>query len=392
MQTTAIKLLLALACLLSATADVSISDVTIGASRVNLLDEEKKTKYIVAVDKDGDAAEPEASPDHRTVIMADKYGRKHSCSVPPAEGASNSKSADAQAAIIDKRTPTELLEKLGDHCLSREDDWWTYEICFRASVRQFHNEPDAEGVVRLASEYILGTYNDSASHLDTVKVDVGVGDLKEKYVSQVYDNGEACDITGQLRQTEVRFVCSAAGEEKIRSIQETTTCKYVAVLETHRLCGLPGFRTEVQPATHILCRILPGQPPAPSEQETELAGDGAVAGLAADGESSSLGQGTLGADGGAQQDANRHPDSAQRSGDQSSEFDVSQVDSDSADSTEEYLDEDDSNEGDILEANVVDEEAEAAEEADVQDAGSEAAIEAAEAAHQGAFRIAHDEL
>lgn len=128
------------------------------------------------------------------------------------------------------------------------------------------------------------------------------------------------------------------------------------------------------------------------EQETELAGDGAVAGLAADGESSSLGQGTLGADGGAQQDANRHPDSAQRSGDQSSEFDVSQVDSDSADSTEEYLDEDDSNEGDILEANVVDEEAEAAEEADVQDAGSEAAIEAAEAAHQGAFRIAHDEL
>lgn len=80
MQTTAIKLLLALACLLSATADVSISDVTIGmrvsiprlpscivmtelaasvhlsgagASRVNLLDEEKKTKYIVAVDKDG---------------------------------------------------------------------------------------------------------------------------------------------------------------------------------------------------------------------------------------------------------------------------------------------------------------------------------------------------
>lgn len=37
-------------------------------------------------------------------------------------------------------------------------------------MRQFHNEPDAEGVVRLASEYILGTYNDSASHLDTVKV------------------------------------------------------------------------------------------------------------------------------------------------------------------------------------------------------------------------------
>lgn len=70
---------------------------------------------------------------------------------------------------------------------------------------------------------------------DVTQVDVGVGDLKEKYVSQVYDNGEACDITGQLRQTEVgvpqhhcTFVLPAVQEVDLLSSEafQKTSCYY----------------------------------------------------------------------------------------------------------------------------------------------------------------------
>lgn len=38
-------------------------------------------------------------------------------------------------------------------CYSKEEDWWTYEVCVRRSVRQFHL-----GSGRITSEFHLGDY------------------------------------------------------------------------------------------------------------------------------------------------------------------------------------------------------------------------------------------
>ena len=45
--------------------------------------------------------------------------------------------AAAQVADGDKR-PSELLEALDGVCFYRVEDWWTYELCYKKAVRQFH--------------------------------------------------------------------------------------------------------------------------------------------------------------------------------------------------------------------------------------------------------------
>lgn len=60
--------------------------------------------------------------------------------------------------------PSELLQSLEGQCLSRQEDWWTYELCFGDFVRQMHLE-----LGHLASEYLLGSYSaeDSAVRYST---------------------------------------------------------------------------------------------------------------------------------------------------------------------------------------------------------------------------------
>ncbi len=41
-----------------------------------------------------------------------------------------------------QKSPSELLSALDTLCLYRIDDWWTYELCYKRHVRQFHKEID----------------------------------------------------------------------------------------------------------------------------------------------------------------------------------------------------------------------------------------------------------
>ena len=45
--------------------------------------------------------------------------------------------ASSQVAGGDRR-PSELLEALDGLCFYRVEDWWTYELCYKKAVRQFH--------------------------------------------------------------------------------------------------------------------------------------------------------------------------------------------------------------------------------------------------------------
>ena len=83
-------------------------------------------------------------------------------------------------------------------------------------------------------------------------------------VAQVYAGGEACDITGQHRETEVQFVCSEEGKEGIKSIREHATCRYTLVFATSRLCKHPGFQIPKQPVQTIVCSLPGGSQQAES--------------------------------------------------------------------------------------------------------------------------------
>ena len=47
----------------------------------------------------------------------------------------------ASGTAADK-TPSELLSMLDSLCFYRIEEWWTYELCYKKHVRQFHKDHD----------------------------------------------------------------------------------------------------------------------------------------------------------------------------------------------------------------------------------------------------------
>eukprot|EP00884_Botryococcus_braunii_P001004 jgi/Botrbrau1/10904/Bobra.0025s0077.1 len=183
----------------------------------------------------------------RTVIMTDKDGRQFKCTIPSAPSSDWDGEGSGLQGGRGGKQPGELLKVLEGQCFYRVEDWWTYELCINKHVRQFHKEQD-----RLMSEYKLGLYNDEKSDLNKIRTDRSP--LSEPhYVSQMYDNGEVCDLTDIPRSTEVRYVCSEEGD-RLSAIREPSTCHYVITLSTPRLCPHPAFRRAEPPQISILCR------------------------------------------------------------------------------------------------------------------------------------------
>ena len=50
-------------------------------------------------------------------------------------------------------------------CFYRVEDWWTYELCYKLHVRQFHKENNV-----IVNQYSLGTYDEDKSKPDEVQV------------------------------------------------------------------------------------------------------------------------------------------------------------------------------------------------------------------------------
>jgi protein OS-9 len=194
--------------------------------------------------------------------------------------------------------------------------WWTFELCVRKHVRQFHQEKDV-----VVSEYVLGRFDEGA----TAQLHAQAGQpyseeatptgaatrcarapacarlrplragcsrahaAPRSFHAHVFANGTACDLTAEPRSTEVRFVCApeagaavaagAAAAHFIESVKEPVTCHYVLTLATPLLCAHAAFRVEEAPVAHIRCRAT--APPAAQDGAREGGEQHARAGGAA---------------------------------------------------------------------------------------------------------------
>ena len=71
------------------------------------------------------------------------------------------------AAAPTARPPSPALRRRAaaeDWCAYRVEDWWTYEVCYRKHVRQYHKEQG-----KVVSEYLLGAYSEADSDVDRVQ-------------------------------------------------------------------------------------------------------------------------------------------------------------------------------------------------------------------------------
>jgi len=76
-----------------------------------------------------------------------------------------------------------------------------------------------------------------------------------RYLSERLGHGTVCDLTGRPREIEVQYHCATGGVDRIAWIREVTTCRYLMVVHTPRLCGDVAFKAEGKgEAREIVCR------------------------------------------------------------------------------------------------------------------------------------------
>lgn len=150
----------------------------------------------------------------------------------------------------------EPLAELAERCFYRVEGWWTFELCMRRHVRQFHAEGDA-----VLSEFMLGLFSEA----DTAAA-AAAGVPGGRYHAHFFSEGTPCDLTGGRRNTEVRFVCAPEGSQAaavvlaggsfIESIKEPSTCTYVLTFATPLLCQHDAFRVAEPAVATIACTPL----------------------------------------------------------------------------------------------------------------------------------------
>ena len=158
----------------------------------------------------------------------------------------------------------ELLKDMEGHCMYFISGWWSYAFCYNHDVKQFHQLPPGRGGVPIyppvedeaTPSYVLGKFT---GQRDQIEGQLRVGgrqsdksiegkDLAEmqtkgdmRYLVQRLDGGTTCDLTGKQRKIEVQFHCHPQSADRIGWIKEVSTCSYLMVIYTPRLCNDVAF-------------------------------------------------------------------------------------------------------------------------------------------------------
>ncbi|XDV35622.1 hypothetical protein PO909_005530 [Leuciscus waleckii] len=119
-------------------------------------------------------------------------------------------------------------------CLIKTKDWWTYEFCYGQHIRQYHLE-DSE----IKGDVLFLGYYDSEFDWTNETAKASKQHKLKRYHSQSYVNGSKCDLNGNPRETEVRFVCEEGSSDYVARVDEPQSCRYVLTVHTSRTCQHP---------------------------------------------------------------------------------------------------------------------------------------------------------
>ena len=205
------------------------------------------------------------------------YNQPYLCSIPVARPAPLENSTSATSAAATKEAELReasvkgwaLLKEMEGICLFFISGYWSYSFCYGREVRQFHQLPPGKDVPlfppvedQSAPAFILGTVEDD----DIPSTDVGrplpAGSEVQvkgetRYLRQKLGGGSECDLTGKGRKIEVQFHCHPSTPDKIGYIKEVTTCSYLMIIYTARLCNDKAFLPPKEDrANTIACREI----------------------------------------------------------------------------------------------------------------------------------------
>ncbi|KAK3304802.1 glucosidase II beta subunit-like protein-domain-containing protein [Chaetomium strumarium] len=169
----------------------------------------------------------------------------------------------------------ELMSGLDGHCMYFMSGWWSYSFCYGKSVVQFHAIPSNKGGPPVkdenSQEYVLGRIDGLHGAQDPASPEGQTKSLTppnaqlqvkgdQRYLSQRLEHGTICDLTGRPRTIEVQYHCSPGSAiDRIGWVKEVTTCTYLMVVYTPRLCADVAFQPPKETRAHpIRCRQIIG--------------------------------------------------------------------------------------------------------------------------------------
>lgn len=171
------------------------------------------------------------------ILMMTKFGQEYQCSLP--ESSYPTEHTESDDAEDEAPNVLRLLEPLRNApCLTKTRNWWTYELCYGKSIKQFHVENGKpEGAI-----IFLGLFDYDFDWNNETNLEQFNKTGQQKYHSQVYSHGSKCDITGVPRKAEVRYFCDEDSTDYIESVEEPETCSYVFTVHTSRVCAFPPLK------------------------------------------------------------------------------------------------------------------------------------------------------
>jgi protein OS-9 len=236
------------------------------------------------------AAEGETADDTAEIKLSETYEimnlppLKYICSIPilkppaPENQTANELAKAEEARELSRATESgwELLEDLGGGCLYFMSGWWSYSFCYNREVVQFHalpTVPNGGPPVRdpHTAEYVLGRVPSSPSgqrqppqHQKQPLADNKPPNAElqvkgdQRYLVQRLDGGTTCDLTGRERTIEVQYHCVPGIKgDRIGWIKEVTTCAYLMIINTPRLCAEPAFLPPKESSANpITCSLV----------------------------------------------------------------------------------------------------------------------------------------
>ena len=189
--------------------------------------------------------------------------------------ASNEDEIESQPSTL-----VEIVQQIAPMCMSRVEDWWTYELCFSKEVRQFHVETSVSvdkqgrGVEKrqIHQLFSLGhkpfstdtnantnpntnaqSKSDSKNNLNNVDeetlfnlfVPASASSSGKPSLQLEYSDGTECDIEELKRSTTVELFCSTSGKDEIVNIVEDRTCHYHMQVGIVALCAASQFEPAI---------------------------------------------------------------------------------------------------------------------------------------------------
>ncbi|KAH8600745.1 glucosidase II beta subunit-like protein-domain-containing protein [Bisporella sp. PMI_857] len=226
-------------------------------------------------------------PAHQKYEMMTSKGEDYLCTIPIVETPVKNETSEAEARAAEQKELAratdrgwELLQDLEGNCLYFVSGWWSYSFCYNSEIVQFHQitpqpgkaisppQPDPD-----MKQYVLGKVKTTKRNKEDERgnqIEAKKGQKRSeppktelqvkgdtRYLVQKMEGGTTCDLTGKPRRIEVQYHCNPHVNDRIGYIKEVTTCSYLMVVYTPRLCNDVAFQPPKETkANKIVCRIV----------------------------------------------------------------------------------------------------------------------------------------